>query len=231
MLAVQRTRFSDRDECESRSYLASRIKDLEKRLSELLRTPHPEEKVVKVTRTSLRDKYEQLILEHHEHACRLQCVQNLWRLIFYKRIEIFRKSMAKAKDSLLEVGKRARAEQVLGSQKANFSNFIDESKDFYLALISKLLRKCGVMLSSYSEPHGLNVAAPAGIVDMFDSKSRTTALLSCQRCLTYLGDLERWGMWLYVRDQKMCAEMRARNMTWASLYCMPLCHNMSVFVV
>jgi hypothetical protein len=177
--------------CVPRSYLASRIRDLEKRLSELLRTPHPEEKVVKITRTSLRDKYEQLILEHHEHACRLQCVQNLWRLIFYKSIEKFRKSMAKAKDSLLEAEKRARAEQVLGSQKANFSKFIDESKDFYLALISQLLRKCGITLPSYLEAHpGLNSAAP-GIVDMFDSKSRNTALLSCQRCLTYLGDLER----------------------------------------
>jgi hypothetical protein len=169
------------------SGLAKQITELEHRLKVLLKAPQPDEKSMRPVRMSLRDNYEKLILLDHKYATESLVEQSLWKLVFYKRIEDYRKRHSKMNSAIQVAEKKERATEALKALNLSFSKFLEESKEFYLALLRKLLTICGIFIPDYSQD------IPSGSRSAIEDEM----IWSCHRCLIYLGDLDRYAQ-LYV---------------------------------
>ena len=166
--------------------VAKQISELENRLKALLKSSQPDEKAIRPVRISLRDSYEKLLLLDHKLATESQVEQSLWKLVFYKRIEDYRKRHSKMCSAIQDSDKKERATEALKALNESFTRFLDESKTFYFSLLQKLLNICGICLPTYSD------AVLSG-----SSAFSEETVWSCHRCLVYLGDLERYAQ-LYV---------------------------------
>jgi len=181
---------------DSAGTLMSRIEQTEKSLRAQLRLPQPDEKTVKPLRTSLIALYEALITLHHVYSAKSQAEQSLWKLGFYKRIDEFRKRHARMSEALTNPEKRQRASQALDTLNTSFTRFLDKSVEFYGSLMGKLAAACDLKVPGYSD-QGFSVEEVArfrgGAGDL------SCMIASCQRCLIYMGDLERYRA-LYLFD-------------------------------
>jgi hypothetical protein len=169
------------------SGVAKQITELEHRLKTLLKSSQPDEKSMRPVRLSLRDNYEKLILLDHKYATESQVEQSLWKLVFYKRIEDYRKRYSKMNSAVQVAEKKDRATEALKALNLSFSKFLEESKSFYLALLRKLLAICGIYIPEYSQE------ISSGSRSMIGDE----LIWSCHRCLIYLGDLDRYAQ-LYI---------------------------------
>jgi hypothetical protein len=169
--------------------IAKQITELEHRLKSLMKSSQPDEKSMRPVRISLRDSYEKLLLLDHKYATESQVEQSLWKLVFYKRIEDYRKRHSKMCAAIQDSEKKERATEALKSVNESFSRFLEDSKKFYLALLQKLLDLCGIYLPGYSE--GILSGAGCGL--------KEEIMWSCHRCLIYLGDLDRYAQ-LYIES-------------------------------
>lgn len=139
----------------------------------------------------MRENYEAIILEDHEFSEKHEIEFMLWQL-HYRRIEEFRLHVNAAKTSGLNAPQTVRSQvkpDRIKKIRSAFKSFLSESTGFYHDLILKIRAKYGLPLGYFSE------GPESQIIPSKDEKKSVEmkkGLLSCHRCLIYLGDLARY---------------------------------------
>ncbi|KAL5229456.1 hypothetical protein ABZP36_028232 [Zizania latifolia] len=129
----------------------------------------------------MRENYEKIILADHDLSEKHEIEYLLWQL-HYKRIEEFR-------THILSAGKNNVNPDRIKRIKSSVRSFLSEATGFYHDLILKIRSTYGLPLGYFSEGHD-NSAVP----DKDEKKivGVKKGMLSCYRCLIYLGDLTRY---------------------------------------
>lgn len=172
-----------------------RLQALESKLKAQLKFKHPDEKVVKPIRRELQDRYVRIVLCDGQLAARVGAEGSLWKLCFYKRIDEFRRALAKSHEQISDPAKSVAAEQVLAATTREFSRFLDKSAAFYLAFLQRAAVGCRLALPGYERspqapwPPCLETGESN---EKISSEQRQSLVATCYRCLIYLGDLERY---------------------------------------
>ncbi|KAJ6747612.1 hypothetical protein OIU74_029967 [Salix koriyanagi] len=140
----------------------------------------------------MRDNYEAIILEDHAFSEQHEIEYALWQL-HYRRIEEFRTHCKAALASNGSVTSQngtmvARPERIT-KIRSQFKTFLSEATGFYHDLMLKVRAKCGLPLVSFSDnAESQNIMSGEGNKATMMRKG----LISCHRCLIYLGDLSRY---------------------------------------
>ncbi|KAJ6807832.1 protein SMG7-like [Iris pallida] len=140
----------------------------------------------------IRENYEAIILEDHDFSQKREVELALWQL-HYRKIEEFRahiNAAAKSAGSVASQGVRgpARPDRIKKIRSV-FKSFLSESTGFYHDLILKIRAKFGLPLGFFSEgPESQTISTE----DEKKSAEMKKGLMSCHRCLIYLGDLARY---------------------------------------
>ncbi|KAF8036562.1 hypothetical protein BT93_C2320 [Corymbia citriodora subsp. variegata] len=141
----------------------------------------------------MRENYEKIILEDHSFSEKHNIEHALWQL-HYKRIEELRAhytaAQASANSNASPNGKGASSRpDRITKIRLQFKTFLSEATGFYHDLILKIRSKYGLPLGYFSED------ADNGLLYEKDGKKSADVkkvLISCHRCLIYLGDLARY---------------------------------------
>lgn len=140
----------------------------------------------------MRENYEAIILEDYAFAEQHEVEYALWQL-HYRRIEEFRAhvnaalaSTSSATSQNADVPARPNRITKIRSQ---CKTFLSEATGFYHDLMLKIRAKYGFPLGSFSDD-------PDSQIIMFKDGNKSTEMkkgvISCHRCLIYLGDLSRY---------------------------------------
>lgn len=139
----------------------------------------------------MRENFETIILEDHGFSEKHSIEFALWQL-HYRRIEEFRAhySAASAKDSTTSQTRAGPTRPDRASKiRSQFKTFLSEATGFYHDLILKIRSKYGLPIGQfYPEPEN-HIMKEKDEKKSFEIKN---GLLSCHRCLIYLGDLARY---------------------------------------
>ncbi|GMI81603.1 hypothetical protein like AT5G19400 [Hibiscus trionum] len=140
----------------------------------------------------MRENYEAIILEDHAFSEQHNIEYALWQL-HYKRIEELRAHYSAA---LASVGSNTshgvkvppRPDR-LTKIRLQFKTFLSEATGFYHDLILKIRAKYGLPFGYFSDDSESQI-----VMDKDGKKSADIkkGLVSCHRCLIYLGDLARY---------------------------------------
>ncbi|XP_051140916.1 nonsense-mediated mRNA decay factor SMG7-like [Andrographis paniculata] len=165
---------------------------------------------------TLRDNYEAILLEDHTFSEQHDIEYALWQL-HYKRIEQLRRLHSAAQASSDSAasqngngnGPIRGGPDRLGRINSQFKTFLSEASGFYHDLMLKIGAKYGLPLGYFTDD-------PKNQIPMSKDGSKSSdvqkGLMSCHRCLIYLGDLSRYkGM--YVKG-----DSKARDFDAASSY-------------
>ncbi|XP_042399856.1 protein SMG7-like [Zingiber officinale] len=141
----------------------------------------------------MRENYEAIILEDRDFSEKKDIEFVLWQL-HYRRIEEFRQhinaAVSDGTGSNLPAGRKVLVHpDKIKKIHYVFRSFLTEATGFYHDLILKIRAKYGLPLSYFNE--GIETE----IVSMKDEKNLSEmqkGLVSCHRCLIYLGDLARY---------------------------------------
>lgn len=140
----------------------------------------------------MRENYEVILLEDHAFSEQHNIEYLLWQL-HYRRIEELRAHFSAA---LTSAGSNA-SQGVKGLARPDrvtkirlqFKNFLSEATGFYHELILKIRAKYGLPLGHFSEDSDNRIVTEK---DGKKSAEMKKGLISCHRCLIYLGDLARY---------------------------------------
>ncbi|KAG0455734.1 hypothetical protein HPP92_023522 [Vanilla planifolia] len=139
----------------------------------------------------MRENYEVIVLEDYEFSEKHEVEFKLWQL-HYRRIEEFRVHINAAKSSASAVAQGAKGPartDHLKKIRSAFKSFLSEATGFYHDLMHKIRAKYSLPLGYVPESHVLSK-------DEMKSAEMKKGLISCHRCLIYLGDLARYkGMY------------------------------------
>lgn len=139
----------------------------------------------------MRENFETIILEDHDFSEKHTIEFALWQL-HYRRIEEFRAhyNAASAADSTTSQHRVGPARPERASKiRLQFKTFLSEATGFYHDLILKIRAKYGLPIGQfYPETENHNVKEKDGKKSLEIKKG----LISCHRCLIYLGDLARY---------------------------------------
>ncbi|XP_057983080.1 nonsense-mediated mRNA decay factor SMG7-like [Malania oleifera] len=142
----------------------------------------------------MRENYEAIILEDHAFSEQHEIEYALWQL-HYKRIEELRAhfttALASTGPNASQSGKSSSSTRLdrITKIRSQFKAFLSEATGFYHDLMLKIRAKYGLPLGYFSDDsENQMVMAKDG------NKSAETkkGLISCHRCLIYLGDLARY---------------------------------------
>ncbi|KAK8649695.1 hypothetical protein V6N13_139361 [Hibiscus sabdariffa] len=140
----------------------------------------------------MRENYEAIILEDHAFSEQHNIEYALWQL-HYKRIEELRAhysaALASAGSNTSQGVKVPPRPDRLTKIRLQFKTFLSEATGFYHDLILKIRAKYGLPFGYFSDD------SESQIVMDKDGKKSTDikkGLVSCHRCLIYLGDLARY---------------------------------------
>lgn len=143
----------------------------------------------------MRENYEAIILENHDFSEKHEIEFMLWQL-HYRRIEEFRLHINAAKSTGLTAtqgGRGSTRPDRIKKIRSAFKSFLSESTGFYHDLILKIRATYGLPLGYFSEGPESQIILSKDEKKSADMKK---GLLSCHRCLIYLGDLARYkGMY------------------------------------
>ncbi|XP_022872103.1 protein SMG7-like [Olea europaea var. sylvestris] len=142
----------------------------------------------------MRENYEAIVLEDHAFSEQNDVEYALWQL-HYRRIEelraLFNASLASSGPAAPpngEVPSRAGPDR-LTKIRSQLKAFLSETTGFYHDLMLKIRVKYGLPLDNFSDdPHNQISSLEHG--NKFSEKNK--GLISCHRCLIYLGDLARY---------------------------------------
>ncbi|RCV10921.1 hypothetical protein SETIT_2G146700v2 [Setaria italica] len=133
----------------------------------------------------MRDNFEKIILTDNDFSEQNEVEYLLWQL-HYKRIEDFRRSISAASSAASQSGKNNANPDRVKRIKSAFKSFLSEATGFYHDLMLKIKSNCGLPLGYF----------PEGFENASNSDKKTAqlrkGLISCHRCLIYLGDLARY---------------------------------------
>lgn len=148
----------------------------------------------------MRENYEAIILEDHSFSEQHNIEYALWQL-HYRRIEELRAHFSAALQAS-QAGKAAapRPDRIT-KIRLQFKTFLSESTGFYHDLILKIRAKYGLSLGNFSEDSEVRVLMEK---DPKKSAEMKKGLISCHRCLIYLGDLARYKGLYGDNDSKSC---------------------------
>ncbi|CAL9075195.1 unnamed protein product [Musa textilis] len=139
----------------------------------------------------MRENYETIILEDHDFSEKHDVEFVLWQL-HYRRIEEFRQHInaAASVGSNATFGRKVliRPDKIKKIRSV-FKSFLTEATGFYHDLILKISVKYGLPLSYFSEGIEKEIVLAKDEKKLAEIKK---GLISCHRCLIYLGDLARY---------------------------------------
>uniref|UniRef100_M4CDF2 DNA/RNA-binding domain-containing protein n=1 Tax=Brassica campestris TaxID=3711 RepID=M4CDF2_BRACM len=139
----------------------------------------------------IRENYEAIVLEDHTFSEEHNIEFTLWQL-HYKRIEDFRShinALLASSNSNAQNSKGPSMADRVANIKLQFRTFLSEATGFYHEMILKIRSKYGLPLGYFSESQdSQNLADKDG--KKFAEVQK--GLVSCHRCLIYLGDLARY---------------------------------------
>lgn len=138
----------------------------------------------------IRENYEAIILEDHAFSEQHNIEYAIWQL-HYKRIEELRAHFSAALSSAGSntsqgVKGPARPDRIT-KIRLQFKTFLSEATGFYHELILKIRAKYGLPLVSEESENRIVMEK-----DGKKSAEMKKGLISCHRCLIYLGDLARY---------------------------------------
>ncbi|KAK1386573.1 DNA/RNA-binding domain [Heracleum sosnowskyi] len=138
----------------------------------------------------MRENYEIIILEDHAFAEQHEVEYALWQL-HYRRIEELRAHYSAALLTVSQSGKgtlRGGPERVT-KIRSQLKTFLSEATGFYHDLMVKIRAKYGLPLGYFTDD-------PESHISLSKEGNRSVefkkGLVSCNRCLIYLGDLARY---------------------------------------
>lgn len=139
----------------------------------------------------MRENYEAIILEDHAFSEQHNIEYALWQL-HYKRIEELRAYFSAALSSSGSTSTQgvkgpARPDRLI-KIRLQFKTFLSEATGFYHDLITKIRAKYGLPLGYFEDSENRIVMEKDGK----KSSDMKKGLVSCHRCLIYLGDLARY---------------------------------------
>ncbi|XWS73649.1 hypothetical protein CRYUN_Cryun02cG0146800 [Craigia yunnanensis] len=140
----------------------------------------------------IRENYEAIILEDHAFSEQHNIEYALWQL-HYKRIEELRAhysaALASAGPNASQGVKVPPRPDRLTKIRLQFKTFLSEAAGFYHDLILKIRAKYGLPFGYFSDDSESRI-----VMDKDGKKSADIkkGLVSCHRCLIYLGDLARY---------------------------------------
>ncbi|KAF5750285.1 protein SMG7-like [Tripterygium wilfordii] len=165
----------------------------------------------------MRENYEAIILEDHAFAEQHEIEYVLWQL-HYRRIEElrghFNAALAPTGSATSQGGKVSARPERVAKIRSQFKNFLSEATGFYHDLMLKIRSKYGLPLGYFSDGPETQI-----VLSKDGNKSAETkkGLVSCHRCLIYLGDLSRYKGLYGEGDSK------TRDFAAASTYYMQAC--------
>lgn len=133
----------------------------------------------------IRENYEAIILEDYAFSEQHNIEYALWQL-HYKRIEELRGHLTAGSNNAQGVPTRP---DRISKIRLQFKTFLSEATGFYHDLILKIRAKYGLPLGFFSEDADNRMATDKDGKKSADMKK---GLISCHRCLIYLGDLARY---------------------------------------
>jgi tetratricopeptide (TPR) repeat protein len=161
---------------------------LEQQLKILLKTKNEADESVFAMRRNIRELYKKILYKDQMFSVANDIVQNLWKTVFYKQIEELRKLLKvcaidpKAANNAKQA--KANVEKYRRVQKL-FRSFLRDASSFYEGLLDGHLKISQIVRDGSEFRDDLQ----NGVED----RSRLyLALLTCHRCLIFLGDLERY---------------------------------------
>ncbi|KAL0290859.1 UNVERIFIED_CONTAM: protein SMG7 [Sesamum angustifolium] len=164
----------------------------------------------------MRENYEAIILEDHAFSEQHDIEYALWQL-HYRRIEelraLFNAAIASAGSAASQNGKgsvRSGPDRIT-KIRSQFKTFLSEATGFYHDLMLKIRAKYGLPLGYFSDDPDSQIPMSK---DGNKSSEVKKGLISCHRCLIYLGDLARYKGLYGEGDSK------ARDFAAASSYYM-----------
>lgn len=164
----------------------------------------------------MRENFEAIVLEDHAFSEQHEIEYALWQL-HYRRIEElrahFNAAVASAVSSPSQNGKgptRGGPDRVT-KIRTQFKTFLSEATGFYHDLMLKIRAKYGLPLGYFSDDTDSQIPLSK---DGNKSAEVKKGLISCHRCLIYLGDLARYKGLYGEGDSK------ARDFAAASSYYM-----------
>ncbi|CAA0842834.1 Protein SMG7 [Striga hermonthica] len=162
---------------------------------------------------NMRENYEAIVLEDHAFSEQHDVEYALWQL-HYRRIEelraLFNAALASA-GSQNGKGPVRPGPDRLTKIRSQFKTFLSEASGFYHDLMLKIRAKYGLPLGYISEDSDNQISIAK---DGNKSSEVKKGLISCHRCLIYLGDLARYKSLYGEGDSK------ARDFAAASSYYM-----------
>ncbi|KAG8663111.1 protein SMG7 [Manihot esculenta] len=136
----------------------------------------------------MRENYEAIILEDHGFSEQHNIEYTLWQL-HYRRIEELRTHFSAAlANTKSNTSQGARPDRIT-KIRLQFKTFLSEATGFYHDLILKIRAKYGLPLGYFSEDSDNRIFLEK---DGKKSANMKKGLISCHRCLIYLGDLARY---------------------------------------
>ncbi|CAN8300644.1 unnamed protein product [Cochlearia groenlandica] len=140
----------------------------------------------------IRDNYEAIVLEDHTFSEQYSIELTLWQL-HYQKIEEFRSHInavsASSSSSVPQNGKGPSKSDRITTLKQQFRSFLSEATGFYHGMILNIRSKYGLPLGYFPEDQESRNLADKDGKKLAEVKK---ALVSCHRCLIYLGDLARY---------------------------------------
>lgn len=155
---------------------------LEARLKKLAESKVPSDPNIWL---EIRENLEGIILADHDFSQQNECETALWQL-HYRRIEEFRYHINSATTSSSNNPKNNNQTNAdrLRRIRGSFKVFLSEATGFYHELMLKIRSKYGLPLNG--DTLVVNVKDESKAAEM------KKGLMSCNRCLIYLGDLARY---------------------------------------
>lgn len=160
----------------------------------------------------IRDNYEAIVLEDHDFAEQHDVEFDLWQL-HYKRIEELRAQLSALNMNGSATGQNGKGDAArpdrLTKIRSQLKTFLSEATGFYHEFMVNIREKYGLQQSYLPDDHKNQIVVskdgskPADIIK---------GLISCQRCLIYLGDLARY------KGLFGDSESKVRDFTAASSY-------------
>ncbi|KAL3357386.1 hypothetical protein AABB24_017875 [Solanum stoloniferum] len=161
----------------------------------------------------MRENYEAIILEDHAFSEQHEIEYALWQL-HYRRIEELRARFNAAIASSGSTSQTGKGPPRNGPDnitkiRTQFKTFLSEATGFYHDLMVKVRAKYGLTVGGFSDDPGDQIPSSNEANKSIEVKK---GLISCHRCLIYLGDLARYRGLYGEGDSK------ARDLAAASSY-------------
>lgn len=140
----------------------------------------------------MQENYEAIILEDNAFSEQHEIEYALWQL-HYRRIEELRAhfsaALASSASNTSQSLKGSARPDRIGKIRAQFKTFLSEATGFYHDLMLKIRAKYGLPLGYFSEDKDNQIVMSKDGNKSADIKK---GMISCHRCLIYLGDLARY---------------------------------------